>query len=246
MYPAPGITERIGRDWDWIWIDAQHGDLDYRDVSDHVRASQLIQRPCAVRVPAQDPGWISKVLDLGASAVIVPLVESIAEARAMVSAAKFPPLGNRSYGGRRIIDLEGRNYYKTANTQRLLILQVESNVAADLADEIAAIEGVDGLFLGPDDLLIRDGQDVGTPKNRQSIGRQSQLVAQACLRHEKLSVCVSVTPEAQQMALELGYQLVVGGGDVGFLAEGSARASAAIRKAFAEPSCAGTSSAGLY
>ena len=233
MYPAPGIVERIGPDWDWLWIDAQHGDLDWRDAVDLVRASQLIQRPGLVRVPSQDSTWIGKVLDSGAAGVIVPLVESVAEAQAVVRAAKFPPLGNRSYGGRRIIDLQGRGYYKTADQDTALILQVESSAACSIAEELLALEGVDGLFLGPDDLLIRDGFDVDSPKNMETIGRQMKVVADACRKVEKWSVCVGVSDSARAMARDFGFGLVVGGGDVPFLASGSKAEAEKMRGYFA-------------
>src|SRR5437764_815433 len=105
--PSPGVIERIGSDWDWIFVDAQHGDLDLPEAIDLIRAADLVGRPSLVRTPAHDPGWILKLLDAGAAGVIIPMVESLNDARAMVRAAKFPPVGNRSYGGRRVIDRLG-------------------------------------------------------------------------------------------------------------------------------------------
>lgn len=229
MYPAPGILERIGPDWDWIWIDAQHGDLDFREATHFVRACHLIGRPGLVRVPGHDPCWIGKALDAGAAGVIVPLVESVEEARAMVRAAKFPPLGNRSYGGRRVTDTQTRAYYRSANTDTALILQVESSAACSLAGELAALDGVDGLFLGPDDLLIREGHDVNAPKTEETIGWQMRAVAEVCQAHGKWSVCVSVTDATLAMARKYGFRMVVGGSDVGFLASGSKETSAKAR-----------------
>ena len=231
-YPSLGALERIGPDWDWIWVDAQHGDLDFRDAANLVRVCDLIQRPVLVRIPHQDPGWIGKILDAGAAGVIVPMIESVEEAKAMITAAKFPPIGNRSYGGRRVIDRSGRSYYKAANRDTLLILQLESNEAVALADTLASLDGVDGLFLGPDDLMIRQGQDVDSPKNRDTIGRQSQAVADSCRKHGKLIVGLGVSDAAMAMAREDGYHLVVGGGDVGFLASGSKAAAQKLRSHF--------------
>lgn len=232
-YPSAGALERIGPDWDWVWIDLQHGDLDLREMTDLVRTCDFIGKPGLVRVPAQDPGWVSRALDSGAAGVIVPMVESLEEARAMVRAAKFPPLGNRSYGGRRVIDRLGRGYYKAANEDMVLILQVESNEAVALSDALAALPGVDGLFLGPDDLTIREGRDVDSPKDAATIGRQARHVADCCRRHGKLSVCVGAGDAAMALAKECGYRLVVGGGDVGFLAGGSKAASQKARAFFA-------------
>jgi len=232
MYPSAGALERIGPDWDWIWIDAQHGDLDFRDAANLVRVTTLIGRPGLVRVPAQDPGWVGKLLDAGAAGIIVPMVESVAEAKAMVRAAKFPPLGNRSYGGRRVIDFLGRGYYRSANRDTVLILQVESNEAVGLADELAALDGVDGLFLGPEDLFIREGTDVDTAKTRETLGRQNRMIAAACQRHGKLNVGHGVSEDTLAIAKECSFRLVVGGGDVGFLAGGSKSASKKVRDYF--------------
>lgn len=231
-YPSLGALERIGPEWDWIWADAQHGDLDFRETANLVRVADLIKRPVLVRVPAHDPGWIGKILDAGAAGVIVPMIESVEEANAMVRAAKFPPLGNRSYGGRRVVDRRGRGYYKTANQDTLLVLQIESNEAVSLAGSLAAIDGVDGLFLGPDDLMIRQGQDVDVPKNRETIGRQSRIVAESCRKFGKLILGLGVSDAAMAMAMADGYNLVVGGGDVGFLAAGSKAAAEKLRGHF--------------
>lgn len=235
MYPSAGALERIGPDWDWIWIDAQHGDLDFRDVMNLLRAAHLINRPGLVRVPAHDAGWIGKALDGGAAGVIVPLVESVREAEALVRAAKFPPLGNRSYGGRRTIDFLGRNYYKTANRDTVLIVQAESNESIDIVDELAALDGVDGIFLGPDDLLIRDGQEVEALKGPGTLGRQYQQVVESCRRHGKLSLGHGTTDLALGMAREYGYNLVIGGGDVGFLAQGSKACAQKLRHHLRSP-----------
>jgi len=234
MYPSPGVIERIGPNWDWIWIDAQHGDLDYRETVTLIRAANLIGKPVLVRPPGQDTGWISRVLDAGAAGVIVPMIESLEEAKAMIQAAKFPPEGNRSYGGRRIIDLLGRTYYKTANRDTVLILQLESDDAVAKAEQLAALEGVDGLFLGPDDLLIRSGQEVETPKNPETIGRQNKAVADACQKYEKLGAGIGVAGPMMQMAKDYGFDLIVGGGDVPFLVGGSKKSADEIRAFFAD------------
>ena len=234
MYPASGIAERIGPQWDWWWIDAQHGDLDFRETVEIVRSSHLTARPGLVRVPSHDAGWIGKILDSGAAGVIVPMVETIEEARALVAAAKFPPLGNRSYGGRKVIDLLGRSYYETANRDTLLIAQVESHSACLLAEEFAAMEGIDGLFLGPDDLLIRNGLNVDAPKDRSTIGKYLETVVHACRKHQKFSVGVVGSDASLELAADLGCDLLIGGGDVRFLSEGSSGAAKKLRDYFSQ------------
>lgn len=248
MYPSPGTIERIGSDWDWLWIDAQHGDLDSRDVTNLVRASHLIKVPAIVRIPSHDESWTSKVLDTGAAGVIVPMVETLDEARRMVRASKFPPLGNRSYGGRRVIDLQGRGYYETANRDTILILQVESNEACGISEAMAAIDGVDGLFVGPDDLLIRSGHKVDAPKDKATLGHQHKIVADACKKYGKLSVCVAASDLQMEFSKEYGYDLAVAGGDVAFLSVGSKTTSQKARNFYRQSgeTCSHKSGSEIY
>jgi 4-hydroxy-2-oxoheptanedioate aldolase len=223
------VVERIGPDWDWIWIDGQHGEMDYNDMLALVRACDLIQRPSFVRVPSHEFGPIGKALDMGASGVIVPVVDTPDQARAVVHAAKFPPLGGRSYGGRRPVDLQGRTYSDTANTDTLLVVQIESPQAIENADAIAATPGVDALFLGPDDVMLRRGYSMTTPRSRETLGKDMEAVAAAARKHGKLSVMVGVGAEMLTLSVSCGFNLIVAGGDVGFLANASKQASAEAR-----------------
>lgn len=228
-YPAPGIVERIGMDWDWLWIDGQHGELAYADILALVRACDLIQRPSFVRVPEKDPGTIGRYLDTGASAIIVPQVESPDEAHTLVQAAKFPPMGRRSYGGRRIIDRNGRGYSETANSTQQLFLQVESPAAVKKADLLAAEEGVDGLFLGPDDYMLCTGHPMDQPIPIESIAPAMECVAAACARKRKKSIMIGMNAELLEHCLQLEFDYIVGGADARFLAESSLKHSKTMR-----------------
>lgn len=219
MYPAPGIIERIGPDWDWIWIDGQHGQVaGYDTMLAMIRACNLIGRPAFVRVPSHESAWISLALDADADAVIVPQVESVAEAKAVVRAAKFPPLGNRSYGGRRPIDRHGRGFSNNANTERLLVCQIESEPALAAAADIAAVDGVDALFLGPDDMMLRKGLSMEQPRKPEMMAECVQQLTAACRASGKLSVTVAVGDETLALCLSHGVDYIVVGGDVPFLA----------------------------
>lgn len=229
-YPSPGIVERIGADWDWIWVDGQHGELGYQDVLGLVRAGDLIQRPVFVRVAAHDYGEIGRVLDMGAAGVIVPCVDTAEQARQLVFAAKFPPLGGRSYGSRRVIDLYGRLFVEKANVDTLLVVQIETPLALTNVDEIAAIPGVDALFLGPDDVMLRRGFAMNTPRSAETLGDDMRAVVSACRRHGKKAVTVGAGAEMAGFAMKCGFDLIVGGADVGFLAGGSSSAVKEMRK----------------
>jgi 4-hydroxy-2-oxoheptanedioate aldolase len=229
MYPSPGALERIGPDWDWAWLDGQHGQNGYSELISLVRACDLVNIPAIVRVPGHEPGPISLALDMGAAGVIVPCVDTPEQAHAIVKAGKFPPLGNRSYGGRRPVDFGGRAYSDTANEDTLLVLQIESPEAIENAAEIAAIPGVDALFLGPDDIMLRRGYPVNAPRNRETLGDDMEAVVAACRRHNKYSVMVGRGAEMLNLCLEIGFDLIVAGGDVPFLVGASEQASKEAR-----------------
>ncbi|MFA5865437.1 MAG: aldolase/citrate lyase family protein [Phycisphaerae bacterium] len=231
MYPAPGVIERIGPDWDWIWIDGQHGQLDYHDILAMVRVCSLIDRPAIVRVPSHESGLIGLTLDMGAQGIMVPVVDTAEQARNIVQAAKFPPLGSRSFGGRRPIDLWGRGYCHTDRGQPLLICQIETEIGLENASAIAEVEGVDLLFFGPDDMALRNGLIMDQPRPRDYFDSALKKVAQAAHSHQKLTGGVFTNPDAVRQASVLGYRLLVGSGDVGLLAEGSKNQAKALQQA---------------
>lgn len=233
MYPSPGTVERIAPDWDWIWLDGQHGEIGYAEMLALVRTCDLAKRPTFIRVPGHEAGPIGRALDMGVAGVIVPCVDTPQQAQALVDAAKFPPLGKRSYGGRRPIDLHGRAYSRTANADTLLVIQIESPLAVANAEAIAATPGVDALFLGPDDILLRRGVAMDTPRTREMIEPDMRAVVLASHKHGKPAVTVGVGSDMLALCLELGYDMIVSGSDVPFLVNGSKQASTQAREAIA-------------
>jgi len=231
MYPCPGELERIAPDWDWLWIDGQHGEMGYQDVLAMVRACDHVGKPALVRVASHDSGRIGLALDTAPAGVIVPLVDTPEQARAVVRAAKFPPLGGRSYAGRRTVDLHGRLFCETANDDVLLIVQIESLLAIDNAEAIAAVPGVDALFLGPDDIMLRRGFTMNTARSKDSLGPDMRAVVAACRKHGKFSmVSGGTTSEMIRHCVELGFHMIVAGGDIRFLPEASKSASKEARE----------------
>lgn len=127
----------------------------------------------------------------------------------MVAAAKFPSRGNRSFGGRRIIDRHGRDYFQMANAQQWLILQIESPEAAGICDSLAAIPGVDGLMIGPDDMKMRLGLPLSAPLDTPELARASSAVTAACRRHGKRAMGFAApTPAGIQASVEAGFDLI--------------------------------------
>ena len=230
MYPSPGVVERIGPDWDWIWLDGQHGQLGNYDVMlSMVRACNLVGRPAMVRVPHHEFGSIGLALDMGAAGVIVPVVDSVEDAKKAAFAAKFSPLGGRSYGGRRPIDLWGRAYSDTANSDTVLVVQIESPEAIENAAAIAGTPGVDALFLGPDDIMLRRGFTMTTPRSKETLGKDMEAVVKACRKHGKYAVTVGIGAEMLKLCVTMGFSMIAAGGDVPFLANTSKQTSTEAR-----------------
>ncbi len=136
---------------DWFGIDLQHGDLEPADVAPLLRASRL---PVLVRLASHDPADLARVLDAGADGVIVPAVESAAQARALVDAAYPPPRGHRSTGGSRA----GLVGAASLADGPLVLPMVETRAGLDAAAEILDVDGVDGVFVGPYDLALSLGE----------------------------------------------------------------------------------------
>ncbi len=234
MYPASGIIERVGPDWDWIWVDGQHGQMGYSDILAAVRACNLVRRPAVVRVPGHEAGTIGLALDTAAEGIMVPMVDTVEQARTIVLAAKFPPLGSRSYGGRRPIDLYGRNYAHADQPQPVLVCQIETEEGLKNSAKIAAVKGVDAIFFGPDDTALRKGLPMDQPRPAGYFDKALKTVARAAADHGKIAGGVFTTPEALNQAVEIGFRLIVACGDVGLLAGGSKTAAKSLRTALTE------------
>ena len=234
MYPAAGMIERIGQDWDWCWIDAQHGEWGLDDVIQAVRACDLIGIFSMVRVPSLEQGTIGRVLDTACHAVMVPMVDTVDQTEAVVRAAKFPPRGKRSYGGRRPIDLYGRAYSHLDNPQPLVVCQIESTEALDNVEAIAAVDGVDALFFGPDDMAQCKGMPMDSPRPSGCFDPEMKRVADAARGAGKIAAGIFSTPETLRGATEMGFSMIVCCGDVPLLATGSNQSAKVCRKAIGQ------------
>lgn len=223
MFPAPGIIEAIGPGWDFVWVDGQHGEMDARSAVAAVRAADLVGLATLLRVPTHDAGWLGVFADMDPSAIMVPMVNDAGQARAVVAALRFPPLGTRSFGGRRVIDRRGRDYYREASP--LVVAQIETREAVENVEAIAATPGVDGLFFGPDDMKVQMGIDVNTPPlEHPRLVEAMTRTAKAAREAGKFAAGVAPTAAALAAMRAMGYRMLVGGGDIMFL-----RAAAAAK-----------------
>jgi len=153
----PDLIDQLGTlDVDGIWLEGEHGGVDYADLGNLTRACDLWGKTSVVRVMDNDYATIYRTLDRGAQGICVPHVNTRAEAEAVVEAAKFAPLGRRgmftSRQGFGVAD-----YLKTANDQSLLIVLIEDIVAVKALDDILKVDHIDVFFVAPNDLATSMG-----------------------------------------------------------------------------------------
>ena len=165
MFPSPQIVEMIGLlGFDWVMIDCEHGAIGLESVEALVTAAELRGVTPIVRPPSKAPEEILRVLDRGAMGVQVPHVNSAGDARAVVEAVKYHPLGKRGLAagtrpGDYGLGISAEAYVEQVNRETLVCVQLEEVEALRNIDEIVRVEGVDVFFVGPSDL----SQSMGYP-----------------------------------------------------------------------------------
>ncbi|MAE66454.1 MAG: hypothetical protein CMJ18_19470 [Phycisphaeraceae bacterium] len=232
-YPASGIIEAMCPGWNFVWIDVQHGQHDYHSVLHAIQVADRLGVGAVVRVPGQDPGILGRYADLAPAGIMVPMVQDAAEARAVVEALCFAPRGRRSFGGRRTGDVFGRGYYRECRL--LVVAQIESSEAVGNVDSIAAVDGVDVLFYGPDDMRVDLGIDINTPvaehaelvKGVEAVGRAAKAEGKACGMPVR-------GPDDAVVRAGQGYQLLACGSDAYYLRAGGTRTLGETQKALGQ------------
>ncbi len=167
---------------DYVCIDLQHGLHDYSDAVPMLQALSLGGCTPTVRVPWNEPGIIGKVLDAGAMAVIVPMVNSRAECEAAVRASRYAPEGARSFGPVRVSAVEGADYATEANAHVTCIPMIETREAVESIDEILSVPGVEAIYVGPADLAISLGHAPGSED--PEFHRALTTIVDACGHHD--------------------------------------------------------------
>jgi 4-hydroxy-2-oxoheptanedioate aldolase len=145
--------------WDYVTLDMQHGSIDLKDVVPMLQAITAGgDATPMVRVPWNDPAYIMRVLDAGAYGIICPMINTKAEAEALVRAGRYPPLGERSMGPFRAAQYGGADYWQHANDEVLLFAMIETRQAVGNLPEILSVKGLNGVYIGPSDLSFSMGK----------------------------------------------------------------------------------------
>ena len=161
-----------GSGFDWLVLDAEHAPNDLRSLLSSLQSIAAYPSHPVVRLPHGDAALIKQVLDLGATTLLIPMVESAEQAQQLVRAMRYPPQGVRGVGSgiaRSSRWMRYEDYLQQANSQVCLLVQVETRQAIEQVDAIAGVEGVDGVFIGPADLSASMGY-LGQPAHPDVVG----------------------------------------------------------------------------
>jgi 4-hydroxy-2-oxoheptanedioate aldolase len=217
--PSPITAEVVsGFELDFVCVEAEHSPLGRESVYALLGAAS---GPALVRVADNATVPIVSALDDGAAGVIVPRVDSAEEAQAAVDAARFPPLGRRGVGPGRASGY-GRtlpDYFARANEEVIVGVQIESSAAVADVARIAAVDGIDLLFVGPGDLAV----SLGVPFGDDRVTEAALTVIEAARAAGRANGTWAPNAAGARRWFELGFQLVIVGSDLALLAEGVER-----------------------
>ncbi len=195
---------RVG--FDYVCADNQHGAIDYQATVGMVQAILLGgSRPIA-RVPWNEPGIIGKMLDAGAQGVVVPMVNTIAEAEAVVRACRYPPLGERSFGPV-LAGIRTNDYAVGANASVAVIPMIETVQALNNIDGILAVPGIDAIYVGPADLSLSLGLAPGNNDDRTEFTEALLTITAAC-RRAGVVPGIHASGALAERRLQQGFQMI--------------------------------------
>jgi 4-hydroxy-2-oxoheptanedioate aldolase len=226
--PHPACVEAVAQSgFDWVVVDWQHGHFSEESLGSMIQTATVAGATPLVRVPINEAWMIQKALDLGGVGVIVPLVNSAAEAEAAARASRYPPAGVRSFGPLRASRAIGWEP-AAANDQVVCIVQIETAAALADVEAIAATPGVDALFVGPADLAISLGLELGAAELEDMLAP----VHEAARRHGLPLGRHCDASEGARAGFAAGFSFIAVGGDSEFL--GAAAAATATESRIAE------------
>jgi len=213
--------------FDWVCIDMQHGVIDYQVAVTMLLALSTGDCTPIVRVPWNEPGIIGKMLDAGAMGIIVPMVNSIEEARAAVAACRYAPIGARSYGPTRAALYSGADYFDHANAQVACIPMIETKRALDDLDAILDVPGIDAVYVGPADMSITLGLPPGMDNGGAFEEARLRIAAACAKRGIAPGIHANASLAAKHAAA--GYQMITITSDIAAIATSAAADLASVR-----------------
>ena len=221
------VMARAG--WDSITIDMQHGTADYADLLTLLPVIQQTDTVALVRVPWNRPDDIMRALDAGALGIIAPMIDSVADAKALVDACLYAPEGARSFGPIRARLAYGDSYAAKANANILPIAMIETKAALEQLDDILQVPGLGGIYIGPADLSLVHGLPPAFDREEPEM---LKIIEHILDRAKAFGVPAGIhcgSADYAKRMQKLGFSLVTIGSDARFLEAGANAALGNIR-----------------
>ncbi len=227
---SPTVTEIFaGAGYDWLLVDMEHAPNDLNEVIAHMRAAATDEAEVIVRVPWNEPVLVKRLLDAGVRSLMFPFVQSAQEAAAAVAATRYPPQGVRGVAGSsRATDYGRKVHFATAAEEIAVVVQIESPMAMKAIGDIAAVDGVDGVFIGPNDLAA----NMGYLGNATHADVRAAMLQGAAAIHAagKASGTLSYAPDNSKSPFHDGFDFVGAASDVAILVRGAREVQAEYAK----------------
>jgi 4-hydroxy-2-oxoheptanedioate aldolase len=221
------LASNIGADiisdsgFDWILLDTEHSPNEIPDLLTQLQVLRGGSATPIVRAAWNDAVLIKRILDLGAQSVLLPFVENPDEARRAVAATRYPPKGIRGTAGGSRASRYGRvkDYLKKANDEICVLIQVETRQALDRIEDIAKVEGIDGVFIGPSDLAASMGY-IGNMQHAEAQKAYEEAVRRLKAIGKPAGI-LTLNEEEARRYIGWGYTFVAVGADTNLLARGA-------------------------
>jgi 4-hydroxy-2-oxoheptanedioate aldolase len=227
---SPPIVEVAAREgFKAVTIDGQHGLWEPQAVRNGVAAIRQGGGAPIVRIALEEFGSASRALDWGAEGIVAPMINNVTDAKRFVGACKFPPVGERSWGPHRALMLAGisdmKAYLRDANDNVVTFAMIETQQAMDNLDAIAAVPGIDVLFVGPSDLSITLSEGAEFDPHSKTVVAANDKVLAAAKKAGKYAGLYCATPERAVEVSKRGFRFCAVGNDLGFVRTAYANAA---------------------
>jgi 4-hydroxy-2-oxoheptanedioate aldolase len=231
--PGAELAGQLARlPFDAVAIDLQHSTIDMGEAAKQVAAINAVGKPAILRVRWNDPGIVNSALDMGAAAVIAPMTNTVEQVKALVKAAKYPPVGQRSWGGYTMLQSAGvsaGDYLKQANHETLVLAMIETQEALDNVEAIAAVPGLDGLFVGPSDLSIALSHGAAIDRlGAATLAAMTKVVA-AARKNNLIAAAFAGTVDGVKSYTDIGFTFLAGPTDTDLMRRGAENFMTALK-----------------
>lgn len=214
--------------WDWLVVDAEHGSVGFETMVNCFRAIQLGGAVPMARVPWNDTIWIQRTLDAGALGLVVPMVNTEADAKHVVANMRYATKGQRSWGGSRVSPYIDADYRTWTDENLAVMVMIETVEAVQNVDAIMAVEGVTGCFIGPNDLMLSMGLTAGEIGPGSAHEEAMMKVLAACKKTGKAAGKHCFSPAEVSQRIAQGFQYLALISDAAFMMKAAGEAFKAI------------------